>query len=558
TGLTAVTRSRAEGGVSEFALSRDGRSLYYAVSIEESVEEWKDLRNEFAKEVEFGSGNHYHTELIHLDLVTWRERSIHSPGRYLRSLDVSPDGKRIAMLSDPDSSLVQREGFSRVDILELENGTVLTLPDGQWREEAPSPYGWLEELSWAPSGKHLAFSIFFDGYPAEVFLASYQDNGDLSTRKLVRPDEIHLGSLGWKPNGAQSGEDLLCVVGDYHATKRIYGIDPSDPAKSGLLLDQGEVTTSDFSFSDDGETTVILQSGKDYANDLFAASGGDELTRLTRVNPQVDSWILPQVSRYSWMSEDGTELEGILELPPGYDLEAEDREPLPLIVAIHGGPASSDQLAFRYWIYGRTLFASKGYALFAPNYRGSIGYGDKFMTDLIGRKNDVDVTDILTGVDQLVGEGIADPERLGAMGWSNGGFLTNCLLATNRFRAASSGAGVFDSTIQWSEEDTPGHVVNYSKGLPWEQPATYQRASPLYSLRPGLETATLIHVGENDARVPVTHSRALHRTLSFYLDVPTELLVYPGAGHTLTKYRHRLAKLEWDHAWFDHYLLKSE
>ena len=157
----------------------------------------------------------------------------------------------------------------------------------------------------------------------------------------------------------------------------------------------------------------------------------------------------------------------------------------------------------------------------------------------------------------LVERGIADPERLSVTGWSNGGYLTNCLIvATDRFKAASSGAGVFDTVMQWSIEDTPGHVVNYSGGLPWESAAKMHASSPLYNVN-RVVTPTLIHVGENDARVPAQHSRALHRALRHYLEIPTELLVYPGEGHGLTKLSHRKAKLKWDHAWFDYYVLRK-
>ena len=199
--------------------------------------------------------------------------------------------------------------------------------------------------------------------------------------------------------------------------------------------------------------------------------------------------------------------------------------------------------------------AAKGYALLSPNYRGSTGYGDKFMTDLIGRENDIDVEDILKGVDALVERGIADPERLGVMGWSNGGFLANALITkTDRFKAASTGAGVLDMVIQWGTEDTPGHVVNYMQGLPWATPDAYRSASPVYDLHK-VRTPTLIHVGGNDARVPPANARALYRALRYYLDVPVELIVYPGEGHGLTTYENRKGKMEWDLAWFDRYLL---
>lgn len=181
--------------------------------------------------------------------------------------------------------------------------------------------------------------------------------------------------------------------------------------------------------------------------------------------------------------------------------------------------------------------------MLSPNYRGSTRYGDRFMTDLIGRKNDLDVKDILSGVDALVARGVADEERLAVTGWSNGGYLVNCLIAaTDRFRAASSGAGEFDTVMQWATEDTPGHVVNFAPGLPWNAGAALHRTSPIY--RAGaIRTPTLIHAGTHDARVPVQHGLALHHAL----------FDYPGAGHSLSSYRHRRAKLSWDQAWFDHY-----
>ena len=291
--------------------------------------------------------------------------------------------------------------------------------------------------------------------------------------------------------------------------------------------------------------------------DVFAVSFGSDPSqyqRLTHVNPQVETWKLPQIQIVQWKSPDGTEVEGILELPTDHD----GRERLPLMVVIHGGPTAASLLQFRFWIYGRALMPAKGYAVFCPNYRGSTGFGDKFMTDLIGHKNDRDVADILSGVDMLIERGIADPTRMGVMGWSNGGYLTNCIITkTDRFKAASSGAGISDVAMQWSIEDTPGHVVNFQKGFPWTRSQEMRDASPLFAAD-RVKTPTLFHVGENDERCPPEHQRAMYRALHQYLEVPTELIVYPGEPHGLTTYTHRKAKMEWDQAWFDKYVLGKE
>jgi dipeptidyl aminopeptidase/acylaminoacyl peptidase len=180
------------------------------------------------------------------------------------------------------------------------------------------------------------------------------------------------------------------------------------------------------------------------------------------------------------------------------------------------------------------------------------------MTDLVGRENDIEIEDILTGVEALVERGLADPDRLAVSGWSNGGLLTNCIIThTDRFKAASTGAGILDMVLQWGTEDTPGHVVNFMQGLPWQVPDAYRRASAVFGLAK-VRTPTLIHVGGSDARCPPGHSRALYRALRHYLNVPTQLVVYPGEGHGLTTRENRAAKMEWDLAWFDRYLMGKQ
>ena len=144
------------------------------------------------------------------------------------------------------------------------------------------------------------------------------------------------------------------------------------------------------------------------------------------------------------------------------------------------------------------------------------------------------------------------------MGWSNGGYLVNCLITrSDRYAAASSGAGVFDTVMQWEIEDTPGHVQNFSQGLPWENPAGMHRSSPLYG-SDQVSTPTIVHVGENDPRVPKEHAIALHRVLHHYLGVDTHLQIYPGEGHGLTTWTHREAKLAWDLAWMEHFVLGKD
>lgn len=554
TDLGPVTRTKH--GVEGFELASDGRNLYFSTKTEHHDKDpWKKLKKSHGK-LTYGRGVRKLSALWRLDLSSWRaDKLIDKPTRYIREFTVSPSGDRVAMLTVPTRRLIDNEGWSWVELLEVKSGQITRVKDDAWRGQAPSPYGWLSSLAWADDGRKLALRVDFDGYPGELFVVHLDGVQGLGTMRMPRKNEVTLsGPAVWRPRSND-----LCVQAVFHARDSIYCVQAVQPGRHGAWVEltrRADATVHAFSFSADGQQLGLALASLTHAPDIFVlpARGAATYTRLTDQNPQTATWKLPTIKTVTWKSKDGTEVEGILELPPGYD----GKSPLPMAVDIHGGPTSATRKELRFWIYGRTLLAARGWALLSPNYRGSTGYGDKFLTDLIGRKNDVDVEDILSGVDAMVAQGIADPERLAVMGWSNGGYLTNCIITkTDRFKAAISGAGVIDTAMQWMIEDTPGHVVNFSQGLPWTKTETMLRTSPLYSLQ-NVKTPTLIHVGQNDARVPAQHARALFRALDQYLHVPAELVEYPGEPHGLGKKASRKAKLEWDLAWLDHWVLGSE
>jgi dipeptidyl aminopeptidase/acylaminoacyl peptidase len=539
--------TRISAGVSNFKMTRDGKTLYYVTRSEGVGEEWNALRTEY-KDLEYGHGVTPFSQLWALDLGTWRHRKLANAKRVIRNFDVAPDGSRVFMVTTPDQHLVTHEGWSRIDVLDTASGEIETATAPGWRKSHPSPFGWIDGIRSSSDSKAAAFTISFDGYPTRVYVLEW-DTAAPVLRELQRPPGVSIigGSVQWRGDRRD-----ICIVGEDHARSRVVSIRNVQRGQQGphAILTPGDVTVSSFAFSIDGAVMTVVSGALDHAGDLYSVSQDGNMDRLTRVNPQIETWKLPVIEIVKWFGADGVPCEGILELPPDY----QPGQRLPMIVEIHGGPTAATLYQFRLWIYGRAALPAKGYAVFSPNYRGSTGYGDEFMVQLVGRENDVDVKDILGGVDALIERGVADPERLGVMGWSNGGYLTNCLITqTDRFKVASSGAGVLDQVIQWGAEDTPGHVVNFMEGLPWSQADAYRNGSPIYQLD-RVRTPTLIHVGEHDERVPATHARALYRALRHYLEVDTELLVYPGEGHGLSTYTHRKAKMAWDHAWFDKYL----
>lgn len=542
----AVTR--VKDGIDLYHLSHDGRTLYYTVSDEVVDEAWKELRGNY-KSLTYGHGVTNFSQLWKLDLTTWRATKLIDEKRVVREFALSPDERRIAMVTTPDETLLTNEGWSRVDVFDMATGKISSLTDEAWRKPHPSPYGWIDGLTWSADNTALGFTVSFDGYPTQVYVQEWKDETPL-LRELQRPYNVTITGATTKWRGDTRD---LCFIAETKAKARVWCLENVREGGQGASRPWGheEAVAHAFDFARSGESLAVIAGTLWHTPDLYLADRHSTNTRITNSNPQVDNWKLPQILVVSWKGANDDDVEGILELPPDYKAG----RPLPMVVELHGGPTAATMAELRYWIYGRTLLPAKGYALFSPNYRGSTGYGDRFMTDLVGGENDIEVEDILRGVDEMIARGFADPDRLGVMGWSNGGFLTNSLITkTDRFKAASSGAGVLDMVMQWGMEDTPGHVINFMRGLPWAKPDAYRLGSPLYQLD-RVRTPTLIHVGENDERVPAAHSRTLYRALRHYVNVPTELIVYPGEGHGLSTYTHRKAKMEWDLAWFERYLL---
>ncbi|MFN0134990.1 MAG: S9 family peptidase [Phycisphaerae bacterium] len=542
--------TRIPGGIDAYDLSHDGRAIYYLKSREHGEDAFRELRDKYKDHAKTSAGQRQVGEIWKLDLESWITEKLVDEKRFITHFDVSPDQKQIALITTPDERLITNEGWSRVDVLDVASKKITSPPDKLWRADAPSPHGWLEGLAWSSDSQLLAFAVGFDGYPSEIFVVGDLAAATPKTQRLKRPDECYTtGHFEW----VVGAHDLL-IIGDLRARQLVYRINGITPETHGQSqrVTPDSIVVDTFAASADAKSLAIVGNGLTSTNDVLLIDLRDtqRVTRLTNVNPQVASWKLPQISIVDWPAPDGMRVEGILELPHGY----EPGKPLPLIVELHGGPTWSTKFRFEHTIYGRTAFPAKGYALFSPNYRGSTGYGDKFLTDLIGRENDIDVQDILSGVNALIQRGIADEKKMAVMGWSNGGFLTNCVITHDpRFKAASSGAGMVDQIIQWGIQDTPGHNYNYMRGLPWAAADAYRAASPLYGMAK-VQTPTLIHFGENDERVPVQHGHTLFRALQDYRKIPTQLVVYPGEGHGLSKYSTRKAKMEWDAAWFDKYL----
>ena len=543
----AVTREA--GGIDDYDYAPNANALFYSTTKTAHDEDaFKKLREKF--KLDYGHGVKKISEIHRLGLDDWRTEKMYDEGRFVRSFAVTQDGKRIAMVTAFDDSVLKSEGESRVDV--WENGKTTTPPTDVYRARAASPHAWLENLCWNPNGTKYAFNAVFDGYPVEMIIGEYSPGG---WKVLKMPREKNLQIVGYGRGIGQplhwTSEDNIAFLAETNGVVDVLTFNGqavlADPRKVGHVYGYAPIGPTGIVF-----VGVAAPPGE--LAQLGVIHGAGNWRTMYNPNPHTAEWKLPTVKHITWKAPDGTEVGGVLELPPGHD----GKSKLPLVVGIHGGPTTSTKNAVEFDPHnGRMYFATAGYAVLFPNYRGSSGYTDKFVTDLVGHENDMEVNDIIAGVQHLVKEGIADPERVAVMGWSNGGYLTNCLITRKelpfKLKAASSGAGIVDIVAEWGFNDEPAYPKVFKKGHPWETPDLYKKASPTYDIG-NIKTPTLIHVGGNDVRCPPGHSRMLHRALKEYLNVPTELCEYPGEPHGLGKMTHRKAKMDWDLAWFEKYL----
>jgi dipeptidyl aminopeptidase/acylaminoacyl peptidase len=280
-----------------------------------------------------------------------------------------------------------------------------------------------------------------------------------------------------------------------------------------------------------------------------AAADRSAWTRLTDANPQVAQFELGTQEEITWRSTDGTTVGGVLVKPIGY----QPGRRYPLIVAIHGGPASADVLGFNGG-YGSQVYAGAGYVVLRPNYRGSTNYGQKHKTDIVGNYFQPGYEDIMAGVDHLIAQGLVDPEQMGVLGWSAGGHWSNWILThTDRFKAISSGAGTSNWISMYAQSDVQRNRQYYlGDKLPYDDFAAYWNQSPLKYIR-NAKTPTMIHVVEGDPRVPSPQSVELHMALK-QIGVPTELFMYPGSTHGIPDGRNQLVKAMSEMSWMDYYV----
>ena len=304
---------------------------------------------------------------------------------------------------------------------------------------------------------------------------------------------------------------------------------------------------SGYSFSDDLETAVWSVTRPDRPGEIFAGSPGTDGKQLTDLNPQLEEFAIARQEVIDWKGPGNLAIEAVITYPVGYDRSNR----YPTIHVIHGGPNGRHSNSFN----GRMaqMFAAKGYVVVGPNVRGSSSYGTEFGIADEGDWGGKDFEDIMAGVDELIEMGISDPEKIGIMGGSYGGFMTYwAITQTDRFKAAIAHAGIVDWWSFWGQTDIPTYLEYGFLGLPWETKDVYERWSGMEYIT-NVKTPLLITHGEEDRRVPIPQAEQFWRGMDRQ-DLPVVFLRYPREGHGIGEPRHRVDLYQRQLAWFDHYL----
>lgn len=403
---------------------------------------------------------------------------------------------------------------------------------------------------WSPDGNHLAFisSSWSDRGCVSGDLWKIDSEGERS-ENLTEGMVASIGWMVWDPDGK-----ALLAIANERGGIGLHRLSAIGDNHTSLWWKQAAVAEAFWPrFSRSGEGTVaIALEDPDRPRDIWVGTPGEnscQWNQLTDHHPQACELSIGETSVHHWKGADGWEMQGLLIKP----VEYEEGKSYPLVVSVHGGPSAVSGSRYYAQFGWCQLLANEGYAVFLPNYRGSVGWGVKFTEAILGDMGGKDFEDVLLGVDSLVETGIADADRLAVSGWSYGGYIAAWSVAqTNRFKASIMGAGISHWPSFHGKSCLAAWDRMYYQSDPYEPNGRYHRYSPL-TYYENFETPTLILHGERDQDVPVEQSHLFFRALKDK-GVPTELIVYPREFHGVIEKDHMLDMSHRVIAWFNKYL----
>jgi dipeptidyl aminopeptidase/acylaminoacyl peptidase len=448
---------------------------------------------------------------------------------------VSPDGKMVAFSHQPDP-LINSSVKLDISTVDLADKKVIT------RVTNASSDGFED---WSPDSKEILYTSNVGDTTSNFYMNSklFVLNLDSKVSRQIAKDlDEDLGGLQWKHTGIFSSV--------WNKTKRpIYKIDPKTGTHSVFLNTPEQIYG--MSFNKNADKLAFVGRNGNQLNEVFVTPvTNPKVEKMTDMTAQISGWKVAQSEVVSWKSKDGATIEGVLHKPSNYDASKK----YPLLVVIHGGPTGIDTpTPVPGYVYPILQWLDKGSLVLRVNYRGSAGYGEAFRSLNVKNLGVGDAWDVLSGVEYLDSKGMIDKSKLGCMGWSQGGYIS-AFLTTNSdiFKAISVGAGISNWTTYYVSTDIHPFTRQYLKATPWSDEEIYKKTSPITNINKA-KTPTLIQHGEFDRRVPIVNAYELVQGLRDK-GVPSELIVYKGFGHGITKPKERLAATWHNWQWFNKYL----
>jgi dipeptidyl aminopeptidase/acylaminoacyl peptidase len=441
----------------------------------------------------------------------------------------SPDSTKIAFDHRPDP-LINSYAKSDISVLDVDSGTISPLVTQAGSDGGPV---------WSPDGNWILFSTMMgdDRYYTLSKIARIPSAGGEITVLSGFFDE-DLNYVEWTENG------IYCLASQ-GVFRQIFLLDP-ESREIKMIADTPENIYS-LDFASDGRTVAVHGFDRTTLPEIYTTRIDDyHPEAITRMTDQVSEWKTGTREVIDWKSKDGTLIEGILWKPADFDADKK----YPLLVIIHGGPSSISRPALvSGGVYPYLQWLNKGALILQPNYRGSSGYGGKFLALNVRNLGVGDMWDVESGVDSLIEKGMVDAGRVGAMGWSQGGYIS-AFLTTNskKFKAISVGAGISNWVTYYVNTDIHPFTRHYLDATPWDDMDIYLKTSPMTNIKKA-STPTLIQHGEFDRRVPIPNAYELFQGLQD-VGVEVKLVVYKDFGHGISRPKEQLAAQWHNWQWF--------
>lgn len=543
-GYDGVQITDEKEGISTFKWEPTGKGFYYVAQSKECevIKKRKELYGDFdhiGKEYQNNCLYYIEIEKVIQNDRYEHENSVvyqltHGKDFHIHEFDISNDGKKVVFMATPSSNMGDYINGD-LYILDIKAGELQQLNIDKLLGGS---------VCFSPEGSKICYlaSIREKDYYKTHIQDSTLEVYDINSGELIQPltdFDSTVIPLRWTAKGI--------LIRWQNKTNYFIGL-LSEDGTVEMLSEQVDSFIMDASITRDGNH---ISYNKAIANEIFEIYLDDK--KITNENSLFKGKLKSNREIISWKSSDGLEIEGVLSTP----VELDANKKYPLLVVIHGGPAWASFPIFSDCFnekYPIEQFIEKGFIVLEPNYRGSSGYGNEFLKANYRKQGIADYEDVISGVDKLVEEGIVDKDRVGVMGWSNGGYISAfCSTFSSRFKAISVGGGITNWSTHYVNTDIPYFIRMYLGDNPWNDSDIYAKASPMTYIKSAC-TPTLIQHGEKDARIPTTNAYELYQGLKD-MEIDTELIIFKGMAYSSDQPGIHVAIMKQNLMWFSHYIL---